>query len=131
MDIHSQCHHSNTSKVSLRILARPQPRPHTHASKPSQCTSILSSHSLLGTHSNCNLNPSLVLSSRSLMLSGDFEAPRPSITHIPSAPILRKTAVRESLGKRVSFTTETSKDGLRLAKARVKSKLLMAHHSPL
>lgn len=125
---HLKC---DISKVSLRIQARSKPLPLTKVPKPSHSNSILSSRSLLGTHSHSDLSPSLVLSNRSLVLSHESGAPRPSLPQAPSGPILRKTVGRESVGKRVSFTVEEAKAGLRRTKARVKSKLLIAHHSPV
>ena len=128
--MHSDSHlKGDLSKVSLRIQARPKPPALTKVSKPSQSISIMSSRSLLGTHSHSDLSPSLVLSNRSLVVSLESGAPRPSLPHAPSGPILRKTVGRETVGKRVSFTVEESKAGLRHTKARVKSKLLIAHHS--
>ena len=118
---------SNLSKVSLRIQARPHLRLRTLGSKPLKS----SSHSLLGTHSSSDLSPSLLVSSSSHLISLDSGAPRPGLAQAPTAPILRKTAARESVGKKVNFTVETPKAGIRPAKARAKSKLLMAHHSPL
>lgn len=123
-DSHPKC---DLSKVSLRIQARPKPPSLLTVSKPSHSYSILSSRSLLGTHSYSDLSPSLVLSNRSLLQSLESGAPRPSLPHAPSGPILRKTVRRESIGKRVSFTVEESKAGR--TKTRVKSKLLIAHHS--